>query len=156
MVKVSREKWGSKWRWVVRDRGQFVPKSVRKQVLRDKFTPKKYRYKYVEYTRTMLYRLDDDPGNYYTVDVVVTERVPLSFDNQDVMGRLVDPELMVKMRRFFLSSHRGVGHSHLLDVKDNRAYGGARWVLGPSDTFVSGLSKRPKGSGAYWRGKRFG
>ena len=140
MVKVSREKWGSKWRWVVRDRGQFVPRSVREQVLRDKFTPKKYKKKYVEYTKLLHYQQKGKDYGKQT-EVSVIEEVKYDFSLKDMEDRLNSRELDRKLRGVFdgKSQRTGFEEPTFHGGESKFVSGGARFT----EWFADPVIRRP-------------
>ena len=92
---LTRDKSG----WVVRNlKGQYVKKDVKKRVLKEVFTPKKYREKRVEFTRSYLGR---DKKDYVVTDAVVYEDFPYDVSDKEIQRRLESRELLDKMDAMF-------------------------------------------------------
>ena len=108
--------------------------------------------RYVQYTRSFVYTEYDDPGAYWTVDVVITERVPADFSTMDMQRRWADPEMKRKMEDAVFQMSGKVEYVSQLDVSDRRRnIGGATWAFAPSKPFFQDLKHLVNKSGAYWR-----
>jgi hypothetical protein len=90
---------GKNKKWVVRNlKGQFVNKSQRSSVLKGVFGRKKPKTKIVRYTRTFALKKDEqDPTPETLVDVIVQEREPIGFTDEEMKKKMKSRKMTTKM-----------------------------------------------------------
>ena len=160
-VRWERKAYGRKG-WVVRQNGKYARAGVRKEALRQKFymprrMPTGFRWLlgedrvYAQYTRSYVYTLDDEPGEYHTVDVVITEEEHESFSESQMDTRWHSKEMIKKMSDAIDADKSNVSYVKELKKSNRRRnIGGATWATGPAEPGFQDLKTLREKSGSYW------